>query len=237
MERKGEEVKLPKMQDPYLSSKEVNLVFNLPAVVNNFIKAWKPVEEISEAFRYLVEEEHQTGLAFELLNIKHPRNVPDFLYEYSRREQAEWILELSSYPPLGPEMRRFESLVIIAGQIQAFLDALDLPHMGEKFKTVVALWLLSKPVRELRNGTMKYLCGLVGFEMVERARGKLSEKVGDNETEIVCVIKQLYALLKNPENVHPAVLGARDALTVHNYALIREARDTVLPGWDEDYED
>ena len=30
-ERKGEEVKLPKMQDTYLSSKEVNLVFNLPA--------------------------------------------------------------------------------------------------------------------------------------------------------------------------------------------------------------
>ena len=61
MERKGEEVKLPKMQDPYLSSKEVNLVFNLPAVVGNFVEVWKPVEEISEAFRYLVEEEHQTG--------------------------------------------------------------------------------------------------------------------------------------------------------------------------------
>lgn len=56
--------------------------------------------------------------------------------------------------------------------------------------------------------------------------------MGDNETEIVCVIKQLYALLKNRENVHPAVLGARDALMVHNYALIRGARDTVLPGWE-----
>lgn len=237
MERKGEEVRLPKMQDPYLSSKEVNLVFNLPAVVNNFIKVWKPVEEISEAFRYLVEEEHQTGRAFELLNIKHPRNVPDFLYEYSRREQAEWILELSSYPPLGPEMRRFESLVIIAGQIQTFLDALDLPHMGENFKTGVALWLLSKPVRELRSETMKYLCGLAGFEMVERMRGGLSERVEDNDTEIVCVITQLYALLKNPDGAHPAVLGTRGALMAHNYALIREARDIVLPGWGEGRED
>lgn len=223
------------MQDPYLSSKEVNLVFNLPAVVSNFIKVWEPVEEISEAFRYLVEEEHQTGGVFELLNIKHPRNVPGFLYEYSHREQAEWILELSSYPRPDPEMRRAESLVVIAGQIQAFLDALDLPHMGEKFKMGVALWLLSKPVQELRNETMKYLCGLAGFEIVERVRGRLSEKVEDSETEIVCVIKQLYTLLENPEGVHPAVLGARDALTVHNYALIREARDTVLPGW-EDYE-
>lgn len=224
------------MQDPYLSSKEVNLVFNLPAVVNNFIKVWKPVEEIGEAFRYLVEEEHQTGRAFELLNIKRPRNAPDFLYEYSRREQAEWILELSSYPRPDQEMRRFESLVIIAGQIQAFLDALDLPRMGEGFKTGVALWLLSKPVRDLRNGTMKYLCGLAGFEMIKRTRGKLSEKVENSDAEIVCVIKQLYALLKNPGGAHPAVLGARDALMVHNYALIREARDTVLPGWDEDYE-
>lgn len=229
-------MKLPKMQDPYLSSKEVNLVFNLPAVVNNFIKVWKPVEEIGEAFRYLVEEEHQTGRAFELLNIKRPRNAPDFLYEYSRREQAEWILELSSYPRPDQEMRRFESLVIIAGQIQAFLDALDLPRMGEGFKTGVALWLLSKPVRDLRNGTMKYLCGLAGFEMIKRTRGKLSEKVENSDAEIVCVIKQLYALLKNPGGAHPAVLGARDALTVRNYALIREARDTVLPGWDEDYE-
>lgn len=230
-------MELPKMQDPYLSSKEVNLVFNLPAVVNNFIKVWKPVEEISEAFRHLVEEEHQTGRAFELLNIKHPRNVPDFLYEYSRREQAEWILELSSYPPLGPEMRRFESLVIIAGQIQTFLDALDLPHMGENFKMGVALWLLSKPVRELRSETMKYLCGLAGFEMIERARGGLSERVEDNETEIVCVITQLYELLKNPDGARPAVRGSRDALMAHNYALIREARDIVLPGWGEGRED
>lgn len=62
-------------------------------------------------------------------------------------------------------------------------------------------------------------------------------KVGDNETEIVCVITQLYALLKNPENVHPAVLGARGALMAHNYALIREAHDIVLPGWGEGRED
>lgn len=237
MERKGEEVKLPKMQDPYLSSKEVNLVFNLPAVVSNFIKVWKPVEEISEAFRYLVEEEHQTGRAFELLNIKHPRNVPDFLYEYSRREQAEWILELSPYPHPDGEMRRFESLVIIAGQLQTFLDALDLPRMGENFKMGVSLWLLSKPTRELRSETMKFLCGLAGFEMVERARGRLSGGVKDSETEIVCVIKKLYELLKNPEGVHPAVLGARDALMAHNYALIHEARDIVLPGWGEGRED
>lgn len=237
MERKGEEVKLPKMQDPYLSSKEVNLVFNLPAAVSNFIKVWKPVEEISEAFRYLVEEEHQTGRAFELLNIKHPRNVPDFLYEYSRREQAEWILELSPYPHPDREMRRFESLVIIAGQLQTFLDALDLPRMGEKFKIGVSLWLLSKPTRELRSETMKFLCGLAGFEMVERVRGRLSGGVKDSETEIVCVINKLYELLKNPEGVHPAVLGARDALMAHNYALIHEARGIVLPGWGEGRED
>ena len=69
------------------------------------------------------------------------------------------------------------------------------------------------------------------------ARGGLSERVEDNETEIVCVITQLYALLKNPDGAHPAVRGARGALMAHNYALIREARDIVLPGWGEGRED
>lgn len=83
-----ETMDIPKMQSPYLTVAQTKLVFDLPRAVNNFLEVWKPETQTCGAFRYLVCTEHQTGKAFELLNITCPRAVPDFLFEYSQREQA-----------------------------------------------------------------------------------------------------------------------------------------------------
>ena len=213
------------MQNPYLTVAQAKLVFDLPWAVDNFLEVWKPKEQTCGAFRYLVRTEHQTNKALELLNITRPRAVPDFLFEYSQREQAEWILELSSYPHPSPEMRRAESLVVIAGQIQKFLDMLDLPRMGGDFKRHVRLRLLSAPIRDLRAGLLKSLYECVGFEMAKTAH--------NGECEFTCVIPRLYELLKDPEGMGSEERSECKALQVHNFSLIREARDRVLPGWDE----
>lgn len=225
-ETRGKEtMDIPKMQSPYLTVAQTKLVFDLPRAVNNFLEVWKPETQTCGAFRYLVCTEHQTGKAFELLNITCPRAVPDFLFEYSQREQAEWILELSSYPHPSPEMRRAESIVVIAGQIQKFLDMLDLPCMGADFKRHVRLRLLSAPIRDLRAGLLKSLYECVGFKMAKTAH--------NGECEFTCVIPQLYEILKDPDEVHPAILAERETFLIQNFTLIREARDRVLPGWDE----
>lgn len=41
---------LPKMRDPYLTSQDIDLVFDLPGAVENFLKVWKPGAETREAF-------------------------------------------------------------------------------------------------------------------------------------------------------------------------------------------
>lgn len=223
-ERK-ETMGIPEMQSPYLTVAQTKLLFDLTGTVNNFLEVWKPKVQTRGAFRYLVCTEHQTNKAFELLNITRPRAAPDFLFEYSRREQAEWILELSSYPHPSPEMRRAESLVVIAGQIQKFLDMLDLPRMGGDFKRHVRLRLSSVPIRDLRAGLLKSLYECVGFKMAKTAHS--------GECEFTCVIPQLYEILKDPDGVHPAMLAERETFLIQNFTLIREARDRVLPGWDE----
>ena len=106
--------------------------------------------------------------AFELLDIMHPRVEPEYLYEYSSTEQAEWILELSSYPiHLSEEMRRAESLVVIAGQVQKFLNLLGVHTMGEEYRRWVRLNLHSQPIHDLRQGFLKTLCDSVGFKMAK----------------------------------------------------------------------
>lgn len=225
LEQKDTTMELPKMQNPYLTVAQAKLIFDLPKAVNNFLAVWKPKPETRSAFRYLVCTEHRTAKAFELLNTTRPRAVPDFLFEYSRREQAEWILELSSYPHPNPEMRRAESIVVIAGQIQKFLDMLYLPRMGGDFKRNMHLRLLAAPIRDLRAGLLKSLYECVGFEMAKTAH--------NGECEFTCVIPRLYELLKAPEGMSLEERSECKALQVHNFTLIREARDRVLPGWDE----
>jgi len=222
---------LPKMRDPHLTPQDIDLVFDLPGAVENFLKVWGTEAETREAFRHLAVVAMKVTKAFELLAIKHPRIEPEYLYEYSNTEQSEWILELSSYPiHLSEEMRRAESLVVIAGQVQKFLDLLGVHTMGEEYRRWVRLNLHSQPIHDLRRGFLKTLCDSVGF--------KIAKTANDGESDFTCVVPQLYEMLKNSAETHPAVLAEREAFMIQNFELIGEARDKVLPGWDgEDYED
>ena len=59
---------LPKMRDPYLTSQDIDLVFDLPGAVENFLKVWKPGAETREAFRHLAVVALKVTKAFELLD-------------------------------------------------------------------------------------------------------------------------------------------------------------------------
>ena len=125
-------------------------------------------------------------------------------------------------------MRRAESIVVIAGWVQIFLDRLDLPNMGVEFKRRVQLWLLATPIRDARAGVLKFL-----LECVHLPIAKLAN---NGDRDFTCVIPQLYEMLRNESETHPAVLTGREAFMIQNFTMLREARDTVLPGWDEEHE-
>lgn len=71
---------LPKMRDPHLTPQDIDLVFDLPGAVENFLKVWLPEAETREAFRHLAAVALKVTKAFELLDIKHPRIEPEYLY-------------------------------------------------------------------------------------------------------------------------------------------------------------
>lgn len=125
-------MELPKIQDPCLSETDIPKVLSLPVAVARYLDVLKagdiPAETV-KAFWYLAAEEHDVTGALKRLYIKYPGAAPEFLWEYPKAEQARWILELSPSPlPMTSELRGAESLLIIAGQIQTFLDRVGVPR-------------------------------------------------------------------------------------------------------------
>lgn len=161
--------------------------------------------------------------ALERLYIKYPGAAPEFLWEYPEAEQARWILELSPSPlPMTPELREAESLLIIAGQIQTFLDRVGVPRMTGTFKDTTKDYLLHTPIRDLREETLSALYGKVGLPFVAVAN--------DGGSEFTCVIPDLHTILEDGEDVSEFV--DVDALKERNYELLCKARDQVMPGWE-----
>lgn len=214
------------MQDPYLTEADIPKVLSLPVAVARYLDVLKAEgipQETVKAFWHLAAEEHDVTGALERLYIKYPGAAPEFLWEYPEAEQAGWILELSPSPlPVSRELRVEESLLIIAGQIQTFLDRVGVPRMTGVFKEQVKAYLLDTPIRDLRENTLDVLYKAVRFDFV---------KVADDGTgKFTCVIPTLYAALQGggetPEYVD------LEALKERNYELLCKARDKVMPGWE-----
>lgn len=225
--KKDTTMELPKMQDPYLTEVDIPKVLSLPVAVAKYLdvlKAGDTPQETVKAFWHLAAEEHDVTRALERLYIRNPRSAPEFLWEYPEAEQARWILELSPSPlPMTPELRGAESLLIIAGQIQTFLDRVGVPRMTGVFKEQVEAYLLDTPIRDLRENTLDVLYKAVWFDFVNVA--------DDGTGEFTCVVPTLYAVLQDGgENTSEYV--DLDALKERNYGLLCKARDRVMPGWE-----
>lgn len=161
--------------------------------------------------------------ALERLYIKYPGNPPEYLWEYPEAEQARWILELSPSPlPVSRELRVEENLLIIAGQIQTFLDRVGVPRMVGMFKDAVKHYLLTTPIRDLREETLSHL-----YEMVDLSFVSVEKNGG---SEFTCVIPNLHAALQ--DGVETSEYVDVDDLMTRNNALLREARDHVMSGWE-----
>lgn len=218
---------LPKMQDPYLTEVDIPKVLSLPVAVArylDFLKAGNIPQETVKAFWHLAVEEHDVIGALERLYIKYPGNPPEFLWEYPEAEQAAWVLELSPSPlPMNQELREAESLLVIAGQIQTFLDRVGVTRMTGVFKEQVEAYLLDTPIRDLRENTLGVLYKAAWLDFV---------KVADDGTgKFTCVIPTLYAVLQDGgENTSEYV--DLEALKERNYELLCKARDKVMPGWE-----
>lgn len=219
-------MELPKMQDPCLSEADIPKVLSLPVAVARYLDVLKTGEapqETVKAFWHLAAEEHDVTWALERLYIRNPCSAPEFLWEYPEAEQARWILELSPSPlPVTPELRGAESLLIIAGQIQTFLDRVGVPRMTGVFKEQVEAYLLDTPIRDLRENTLDVLYKAVGFGFVSVA--------DDGTGKFTCVIPDLHKILEDGEDVSEYV--DVDALKERNYGLLCKARDKVMPGWE-----
>lgn len=219
-------MELPKMQDPCLSEADIPKVLSLPVAVARYLDVLKTGEapqETVKAFWHLAAEEHDVTWALERLYIRNPRSAPEFLWEYPEAEQARWILDLSPSPlPVTPELRGAESLLIIAGQIQTFLDRVGVPRMTGVFKEQVEAYLLDTPIRDLRENTLDVLYKAVGFDFVSVA--------DDGTGKFTCVIPDLHKILEDGEDVSEYV--DVDALKERNYGLLCKARDKVMPGWE-----
>lgn len=219
-------MELPKMQNPCLSEADIPKVLSLPVAVARYLDVLKTGEapqETVKAFWHLAAEEHDVTWALERLYIRNPRSAPEFLWEYPEAEQARWILELSPSPlPVTPELRGAESLLIIAGQIQTFLDRVGVPRMTGVFKEQVEAYLLDTPIRDLRENTLDVLYKAVGFDFVSVA--------DDGTGKFTCVIPDLHKILEDGEDVSEYV--DVDALKERNYGLLCKARDKVMPGWE-----
>lgn len=223
---------IPKMQDPYLTEADIPKVLSLPVAVARYLdvlKTGNTPQETVKAFWHLAAEEHDVTEALERLYIKYPGNPPEFLWEYPEAEQAGWILELSPSPlPLTPELREAESLLIIAGQIQTFLDRVGVPRMTGTFKDITKDYLLHTPIRDLREGVLSHL-----YEMVDLL--SLVTEAKDGDFDLTSVFPNLYAALQDGGETSEHV--DLDALEERNYALLCKARDMVMPGWDGVYGD
>lgn len=219
-------MKLPKMQNPCLSEADIPKVLSLPVAAARYLdvlKAGSIPQETVKAFWHLAAEEHDVTGALERLYIKYPGAAPEFLWEYPEAEQARWILELSPSPlPLAPELREAESLLIIAGQIQTFLDRVGVPRMTGVFKEQVKAYLLDTPIRDLRENTLDVLYKAVWFDFVKAA--------DDGTGKFTCVIPTLYAALQGGGETSEYV--DLEALKERNYELLCKARDKVMPGWE-----
>lgn len=219
-------MELPKMQDPCLSEADIPKVLSLPVAVARYLDVLKTGEapqETVKAFWHLAAEEHDVTGALERLYIKYPGAAPEFLWEYPEAEQARWILELSPSPlPMSRELGGAESLLLIAEQIQTFLDRVGVPHMTGVFKEQVEAYLLDTPIRDLRENTLDVLYKAVGFDFVSVA--------DDGTGKFTCVIPDLHKILEGGEDVSMYV--DVDALKERNYGLLCKARDKVMPGWE-----
>lgn len=218
---------IPKMQDPCLSEADIPKVLSLPVAVARYLdvlKAGNIPQETIKAFWHLAAEEHDVTGALERLYIKYPGDAPEFLWEYPEAEQARWILELSPSPlPMSWELREAESLLIIAGQIQTFLDRVGVPRVTGTFKDITKDYLLHTPIRDLREGTLSRL-----YEMVDLLSFAMEAKDGD--IDLTSVFPNLYAALQDGGETSEYV--DVDDLMTRNNALLREARDLVMPGWE-----
>lgn len=224
-------MELPMMQDPYLTEVDIPKVLSLPVAVARYLdilKAGNTPQETVKAFWYLAAEEHDVAGALERLYIKYPGNLPEFLWEYPEAEQARWILELSPSPlPMSQELREEESLLVIAGQIQTFLDRVGVPRMTGMFKDITKDYLLHTPIRDLREETLSTLYGRVDLSFVSVEK--------DGGSEFTCVLPNLHAVLQDGGETSEHI--DLDALKERNYELLCKARDKVMPGWDGVYGD
>ena len=225
--QKDTTMELPTMQDPCLSEADIPKVLSLPVAVARYLdvlKAGDIPQETVKAFWHLAAEEHDVTGALERLYIKYPGAAPEFLWEYPEAEQARWILELSPSPlPMSRELREAENLLVIAGQIQTFLDRVGVPRMTGVFKEQAVAYLLDTPIRDLRENTLDVLYKAVWFDFVSVA--------DDGTGEFTCVIPTLYAVLQDGgENTSGHV--DVDALKERNYELLCNARNLVMPGWE-----